>query len=117
MANPNIVAVSSILGKSAVLQVTDSAQVLVSNPTSSGKIYKLNSLYVSNVDGDDNAELDVEFFRDSTVYHIVKTLVVPADATIDILSSPIYLEEEDAVRLKANQDSYLEAIGSYEEIS
>jgi len=117
MANPNIVAVSSILGKSAVLQVTDSAQVLVSNPTSSGKVYKLNSLYASNIDGDSNAALTVEFFRNSTVYHIVKALVVPADATIDVLSSPIYLEEEDAIRLKAAQNNYLEAIGSYEEIS
>ena len=117
MAAPNIVEVSQINGKTAVQQVTDTATAIITNAAASGQVYKVNSLYVSNVDGTDNAEINVDFFRGSTPYHIAKTLVVPADATIDVLSNAIYLEEGDALRLTANANSDLEAVASYEEIS
>jgi hypothetical protein len=117
MAAPNIVNVTTILGKTAVQQVTDTATAIVSNPASSGKVFKVNALYVSNVDGTDNAEVNIDIFRGSTAYHIAKTLVVPADATIDVLSKPIYLEEDDALRLTANATGDLEGVASYEEIS
>jgi len=117
MAAPNIVNVTTITGKTAVQQVTDTATAIVSNPASSGKVFKVNALYVSNVDGTNNAEVNVDIFRGSTAYHIAKTLVVPADATIDVLSKPIYLEEDDALRLTANATSDLEGVASYEEIS
>ena len=117
MAAPNIVEVSQINGKTAVQQVTDTATAIITNAAASDQVYKVNSLYVSNVDGTDNAEINVDFFRGSTPYHIAKTLVVPADATIDVLSNAIYLEEGDALRLTANANSDLEAVASYEEIS
>mgnify|MGYP003116036023 FL=1 len=56
-------------------------------------------------------------YRSSTAYHIAKTIVVPADATLDVISKAIYLEEGDALRLTANAASDLEAVCSYEEIS
>ena len=117
MAAPNIVNVTTITGKTAVQAVGTSATAIVSNPASSGKVFKLNSLYVSNVDGTNNAEINVDIYRGSTPYHIAKTVVVPADATLDILSKSVYLEEDDSLRLTANAASDLEAVCSYEEIS
>lgn len=117
MAAPNIVNVTTITGKTAVQQVGTSAASIVTNSAASGKVLKVNSLYVSNVDGTDNAEVNISLLRSSTSYHIAKTLVVPADATIDVLSKPIYLEEDDALQLLANAASDLEAVCSYEEIS
>ena len=64
-----------------------------------------------------NAEITVDLYRSSTAYHIAKTVSVPADSTLDILSKAIYLEEGDALRLTANAASDLEAVCSYEEIS
>ena len=55
--------------------------------------------------------------RPGTAYHVAKTVVVPADATLDVLAKAIYLEEGDALRLTANAASDLEAVCSYEEIS
>ena len=72
---------------------------------------------MSNVDGTNNAEITVDLYRSSTAYHVAKTVVVPADATLDVLSKAIYLEEGDALRLTANAASDLEAVCSYEEIS
>lgn len=117
MAAPNIVNVTTITGKTAVQAVGTSATAIVTNSASSGKVMKINALYVSNVDGTNNAELNVDLYRSSTAYHVAKTVVVPADASLDVLSKPIYLEEGDSLRLTANASGDLEAVCSYEEIS
>ena len=85
--------------------------------SNSNKVLKVNALYVSNVDGTNNADLTVDIYRSSTAYHIAKTVNVPADATLDVISKSIYLEEGDSLRLTANANSDLEAACSYEEIS
>jgi hypothetical protein len=117
MAAPNIVGVTTITGKTAVQAVDTTATAIVTNSAASGKVFKVNALYVANVDGTANAEITVDLFRSSTAYHIAKTIVVPADATLDILSKAIYLEEGDALRLTANATGDIEAVCSYEEIS
>jgi len=117
MTAPNIVNVATITGKTAVQAVGTSATAIVTNSASSGKVLKVNALYVSNVDGTNNAEISVDLYRSSTAYHVAKTVVVPADATLDVLSKAIYLEEGDSFRLTANSASDLEAVCSYEEIS
>lgn len=117
MAAPNILAVSTVLGKSAVQAIGTSATAIVTNSASSGKVLKVNALYISNVDGTNNADVSVDFYRSSTAYHIAKTITVPADSTIDLISKAIFLEEGDALRLTAGTASDLEAVCSYEEIS
>ena len=117
MAAPNIVNVSSIIGKTALQAVTTSATAIVTNSGASGKVLKINALYVSNVDGSNAADVTVDIFRSSVAYRIANTINVPADSTLDILSKPIYLEEGDSLRMTASAASDLEAICSYEEIS
>jgi len=119
MAAPNIVQVSTITGKTAGIAVTTSAAAIVANSAGSGKVLKVNALYVSNVDGTNNAEVSVTFYNadNTTSYHIAKTVIVPADGSLDVLSKAIYLEEGDELKIAANADSDLEAVASYEEIS
>lgn len=117
MAAPNMLNPNTITGKTAVQAITTSATAIVSNSAASGKVFKVNALYVSNVDGTNNADVNVDVYRSSVAYHIGKTIVVPADATLDVISKPIYLEEGDSLRLTANANSDLEAVCSYEEIS
>lgn len=117
MANPNIVNVTAIYGKTAVQAVGTSATAIVTNSAASNKVFKINALYVSNVDGTNNAEITVDIFRSSTAYKIANTVVVPADATLDVISKAIYLEEGDSLRLTANAAGDLEAVCSYEEIN
>jgi hypothetical protein len=117
MTAPNIISITSMVGKTAVQAVGISPTDIVTNSASSNKVYKINALYVSNIDGTNNAEITVDLYRSSTAYHIAKTVVVPANATLDILTKAIYLEEGDALRLTANAVSDLEAVCSYEEIS
>lgn len=117
MAAPNIVNVTTITGKTAVMAVTTSATAIVTNSAASGKVFKINALYISNVDGTNAADITVDIFRSSTAYKIVNTVSVPADSTLDVVSKSIYLEEGDAIRLTASANSDLEAVCSYEEIS
>lgn len=117
MTAPNIVNVSTITGKTAVQAVGTSATAIVTNSASSGKVLKVNALYVSNVDGTNNAEITVDLYRSSTAYHVAKTILIPINTTLDIISKAFYLEEGDSLRLTANAASDLEAVCSYEEIS
>jgi hypothetical protein len=117
MAAPNIVNVATITGKTAVQAVGTSATAIVTNSGSSGKVFKVNALYVSNVDGAASADITVDLFRSSTAYPIASTISVPADATLDIMSKAIYLEEGDTLRCTASASGDLVAVCSYEEIS
>lgn len=117
MAAPNIVNVTTITGKTAVMAVTTSATAIVTNSAASNTVVKVNALYVSNVDGTNAADVNIDVFRSSTAYHIGKTISVPADATLDVLAKSIYLEEGDSLRLTANANSDIEAVCSYEIIS
>lgn len=117
MAAPNIVNVTNITGKTAVQAVTTTATAIVSNSAGSNKVLKINSLYVGNIDASVTYDLTVDLFRSSTAYRFGPTISIPAKASLDILSKPIYLEEGDTLRLTASANSKLEAVCSYEDIS
>ena len=116
MAAPNVVNVTSITAKTDVQAVGTSATAITTNAASSGKVYKINSILVANVDGTNAADITVDLYRNSTAYHLASTINVPADSTVVVLSkdTSIYLEEGDALRCTASAASDLEAIVSYE---
>lgn len=119
MAAPNIVGVSTIIGHTDVQSVGTSATAIVTNAGASGKVFKINSLIVSNIDGTNAADITVDLFRSSVAYRLASTVTVPADATLVVLSkdTSIYLEEGDTLRLTASAAGDLQAVCSYEEIS
>ena len=114
MAAPNVVNVTSILGSTDVQSIGTSASAITT--CASNKVYKINSLVVSNVDGTNDADVSVDLFRSSTAYYIARTITVPADATLVVISKDmgIYLEEGDALRCLASAAGDLQAICSYE---
>lgn len=119
MAAPNIVNVTTIIGKTAVQAVTTSATAIVTNSAGSGKVFKINTLTIANINGTNSADISVDFYRSTTAYYLASTITVPADATLVVISkdNPLYLEEGDAIRCLASANSYLQAVCSYEEIS
>jgi hypothetical protein len=124
MANPNIVNVTSIFGKTAVVDLTStSATSVVSNAAESGKIFKINTLYVTNVDGVNAADITINLYSQAalggTATQICSTVAVPADATLVVISknTSIYLEENKSIGATASAANDLKIICSYEEIS
>ena len=120
MAAPNIVGVTSIYGRVAGQAAGITTTAIVANSNGSNKVLKINSLTASNVDGINTPDITVTLNKNqSKEYHIAKTLAVPPDSVVIIISkdSSIYLEENDSLELVASAANDVEAICSYEEIS
>jgi len=119
MAAPNIVNVVTITGKTAVQNVTTVATDIVTNSAASGKVYKINSLIISNVDGTNASDITVDLYRNSIPYRLAYTITVPADTSFTAITkdATLYLEEGDSLRCAASANNDLEAVCSYEEIS
>jgi len=124
VASPNIINVTTILGKSAVVSLTTTAATaVVSNAAASGKVFKINSLIVSNVDGTNAADITVSYYSQDdiggTATEIVSTISVPADATLVVIDkgTSIYLEEDRSIGATAGTANDLKVLVSYEEIS
>ncbi len=124
MAAPNIVNVATITGKTAVVDLsTTNATAVVSNAASSNKVFKINSLIVSNVDGSSAADITISLYSQDdiggTATEICKTVSVPADASLVVIdkSTGLYLEEDKSIGATASAASDLKVVCSYEEIS
>ena len=124
MAAPNIVNVTTITGKSAVVSLTTtSATAVVSNTGASGKVFKINSLVVSNVDGTNAADITISYYSEDdiggTATEIVSTVSVPADASLVVIdkNTSIYLEEDRSIGATASAANDLKVLVSFEEIS
>lgn len=124
MAAPNIVNVSTITGKTFYLALsTTSATQLVSNAASSGKVFKINMIQVTNVDGSNACDVTVDYHTQDdiggTAYSLASTVSVPADASLVVLdkNTAIYLEEDRSISVTAGTANDLEVLVSYEEIS
>lgn len=120
MAAPNIVNITSVILKTAVLDVTTSATAIVSNSGGSNKVFKLNGLIVSNKNASTAYKITAEIYsvsRSPNSSYLAFQIPIPAGSSLDILSKQFYLEEGDALRLTADANSQLSALCSYEDIS
>lgn len=119
MANPNIVNVTSILGKTAVANVTTASSNLVVNSAGSNTIIKINTLIASNINATATFEFSASIYRSSIDYSLASTIAIPSDASLVVLSkdTAIYLEEGDSIRCSSSSNGAIVAVCSYEIIS
>ena len=131
MANPNIVAVTSILGVTTYLTPSaTSAVVLLPNAASSGKVFKINQIVAANVDGTTAVNTTVSLYTNGavaqgsapsggTAFPIVSTISVPADASLIAVdkTTAIYLMEGTSISVTSGTASKITYSISYEEIS
>ena len=125
MANPNLINVSSVLGANAGFNLTATATATLIT-VDADKLVKINRITVANVDGTNSADVDLfvdgmgtgstgvtTTGADATVY-LAKTVTVPADTTLVLLDTPIYLMEGDILKGGASAASDLDMFVSYE---
>jgi hypothetical protein len=124
MANPNIVNVTTIYGNSSQVALSStSATSLVSNAASSGKVFKINSIVVANVDGTSAADITINIYSQAalagTAYAIASTISVPADATLIVTdkTTSFYLLENQSIGAIASAANDLVVTASWEEIN
>ena len=134
MAAPNIVNVATINGSTAYQALTNTNNnSLVSNAASSSTVYKINNIFVSNVNGVSAATVTLSYMSaanavtngtlatasSGTAYRIAYQISVPANTTLMLLdkSGAIYLPENSSLAIQAGTASYLEVVASYETIA
>jgi len=124
MSNPNIVAVTSILGKADGANfANNTSNVLLANAASSGFVYKINQIVAANVDGSTavNTTVGINSAADGsgTTYPIVSTVSVPADASLIVVdkTTAIYLEENKSITVQSGTASKIAYTISYEIIA
>lgn len=131
MANPNIVNVTSIYGKTTYLTPSGTtAVVLLTNAASSNKVLKVNNIVAANVDGASAVDVTVSYYTNGavaqgsapsggTAYQIVSTVSVPADASLIVVdkSTSLYVEEGNCISVTSGTASKIVYTVSYEEIS
>jgi hypothetical protein len=131
MANPNIVNVTSIYGTTTYYTPSGtSAVVLLANAASSGKVYKINQIVASNVNGSSAVNATVAIYTNGavaqgsapsggTAYPVVSTVSVPANASLICVdkTTAIYLQEGTSISVTSGTASGITFSISYEDIS
>ena len=124
MAAPNIVNVTSIFGFTTTIALTTTAgTVLLANGTTSGAVFKINTILASNVDGTNDGAVTIAYNTQAngtgTSTELASTITVPADATLVVLGkdTSFYLEENRSIVGNANAASTIEVLISYESIN
>ena len=128
MANPNIVAVASIYGETNGWNLTNTVSTTLFT-VSSGKLIKVNRIACANVDGSSAADLTVYITTSvqtsaggtvasgATDVYLAKTISVPADASLVVSDTPIYLREGDILKGGASASSDLDLLITYDVIA
>ena len=124
MSAPNIVNVATITAKSDhLLLSTTNATQLLENAENSGKVIKVNSLVVANVDGTNAATITVGIYPQDdiagTPVLLASTISVPADASLVVIDKNmgLYLEEDTSIGVTASAANDLACTITYEELS
>ena len=122
--NPNIVNVTAIYGNTSTTSLsTTSATSIVSNAASSGKVFKINSIVVANIDGTSAADITINLYSAAalggTATAIASTISVPADATLIVTdkTTTFYLLEDKSIGAIASAANDLVVTASWEEIN
>ena len=128
MANPNIVDVASIYGECCGWALTTGLTTTLFT-VSASKLIKINRIVCTNVDGSAAADLDLLITTSiqtslggtvasgATNIYLAKTISVPANASLVVSDTPIYLREGDILKGGASVISDLELFITYEVIA
>jgi hypothetical protein len=124
MAAPNIVNITSMIGKTDTTSLTTtSATSILNNPASSNKVFRVTSVRVTNVDGTDSANITVTYYTEDdiggTAIDMIQAKAVAANTNLDVITTdtPLYLEEDKSLGATASAANDLVVIVTYEEIT
>lgn len=123
MPNPNLAFLQNVYGETAtVLNILTTPTVILSNANNSGYLYKVNSLYVTNINDNLVVKATVDLFNSNTstlLSYFSKNLTLGVGATVNIITveTPVYVTENLTIRITAEYADSLSGIVSYERIS
>lgn len=104
MANPNINSATTVVANNNAIELSTLSEIqLISNSTSSNKIYLVDSIVVANTTAA-TVTVIVSFYNSATnsgtAYQLMPTISVPANSTL-------ILGKNDGINIKENQSIYI----------
>jgi hypothetical protein len=122
MANPNLAAPTAVYAANTFVALTSTSETqLISNASTSNKVYLVDSVLVSNVDGASAADVTVTVYNAETNtgggVRIASTVSVPADASLVPVLKDVGLsvKEGQSVYVTASAASDLEVVAYWKE--
>lgn len=117
MANPNIINVSTITGKTSLTQLTTVTANTITNAVGSNTVYKLNTVFLSNYSSA-TTYANIVINRSSSTYYIGGNLSIPANSTLVLLGkdTALYMEEGDVLQANVSANSSISMAASYESL-
>jgi len=125
MANPNLASATSVFPNNAFVRLTTTSETLVvSNAASSNKVFLLDSLTVTNVDGTNACDITINVYAAATNTGTATklgahTLTVPAKASVIVIGTEnkTALLEGQSIYAVASAADDLHIVGSWKELS
>ena len=117
MATPNLINLASITPKNAMGSLGDTNRTTMIDVAAESAV-RIDTILISNDDGTNAADVTIEISNDngSTYYKIASTISVPADSTLSMIDTPIYLDETDLIAVTAGAANDLDYHVSYVEL-
>ena len=124
MAAPNIVNITSMIGKTDTTSLTTtSATNLLNNAASSGKVLRVTLIRAVNTDGSNAANISVGLYSAASLggaqTELIQAKAVAINTNLDVVTkdTPLYLEEDTSLGATASAANDIKMIVTYEEIS
>lgn len=124
MANPNLLALTTVRGENAKLSLANtSATVLVNNPAGSNKLIMVASVIAAN--DDTSVAVEVTLTHNTaddgagTAYNLARQVSVPAKQSVVLVSkaAPVLLKEDESLVITAGAANDLDVAASWFELS
>lgn len=123
MANPNITAVTSILGATSMLvPTTTTATTWTALTPAAGTVNKINNIIAANVTGTAatiTVSVNSATGGGGTAYRLAYQITVPANASLIVTdkTTAFYVGEAQSVVVTSGTTNAIEMVASYEAIS
>ena len=117
MATPNLINVATITPKNAMGTLGDTNRTTMIDVPAETAV-RIDTILGANDDGTNAADCTLEISNDngSTYFKIASTISVPADSTLSMIDTPIYLDETDIIAITAGAANDLDYHVSYVEL-
>ena len=124
MAAPNIVNITSMIGKTDTTSLTTTSPTnILENAASSNKVLRVIMVRAVNVDGSNAADITVSLYSAAalggTATELIQAKEVAINTNLDVITkdTPLYLEEDTSLGATASAANDIKMIVTYEEIT
>ena len=123
MANPpNIVNVAQIFGTTETTKLDSTNATAIMTAVASNYTHKINQVFISNIDGTNNCDVDIYIAENTTNTYLAKTITIPADSSLSLIDTPLYLSYNasgtgNRLMAVAQTADDLDIVVSYEKIT